>query len=27
MAEIFVIDYLADNDWRKPIVNYLENPV
>ncbi|XP_045791623.1 uncharacterized protein LOC123886340 [Trifolium pratense] len=27
MAEIFVIDNLVDNDWRKPIVNYLENPV
>ncbi|CAJ2651686.1 uncharacterized protein LOC123895391 [Trifolium pratense] len=27
MAEIFVIDDLADDDWRKPIVNYLENPV
>ncbi|PNX68282.1 hypothetical protein L195_g063910, partial [Trifolium pratense] len=22
MAEIFVIDDLADDDWRKPIVNY-----
>ncbi|PNX65902.1 hypothetical protein L195_g062827, partial [Trifolium pratense] len=27
MAEIFVIDNLIDNDWRKPFVNYLENPI
>ncbi|PNX58928.1 hypothetical protein L195_g059432 [Trifolium pratense] len=27
MAEIFAIDDLVDDDWRKPIVNYLENPV
>ncbi|PNX67871.1 hypothetical protein L195_g055862, partial [Trifolium pratense] len=26
MTEIFVIDNLADNDRRQPIVNYLENP-
>ncbi|CAJ2657404.1 unnamed protein product [Trifolium pratense] len=26
MAEIFVIDNLADNDWRQPIVKYIENP-
>ncbi|XP_045810889.1 uncharacterized protein LOC123905327 [Trifolium pratense] len=26
MTEIFVIDNLTDNDWRQPIVNYLENP-
>jgi len=25
--EIFSIDNLSDNDWRKPIVDYLENPV
>jgi hypothetical protein len=24
--EIFVIDNLPNNDWRKPIVEYLENP-
>jgi hypothetical protein len=24
--EIFAIDYLSHNDWRKPIVEYLENP-
>ena len=24
--EIFAIDNLPDNDWRKPIVDYLENP-
>lgn len=23
--EIFVIDNLSNNDWRKPIVKYLEN--
>ncbi|WJX27586.1 hypothetical protein P8452_16393 [Trifolium repens] len=26
VTEIFVIDNLSDTDWRKPIVNYLENP-
>jgi hypothetical protein len=26
LVEIFVIDNLNDDDWRKPIVNYLENP-
>ena len=26
MVEIFVINNLIDDDWRKPIVNYLENP-
>jgi hypothetical protein len=26
VAEIFTIDNLADNDWRKPIVEYMENP-
>jgi ribonuclease HI len=26
VAEIFVIDNLSDDDWRKPIVKYLENP-
>jgi len=25
--EIFAIDNLPDNDWRKPIVDYLENPL
>jgi len=25
-VEIFAINNLTDNDWRKPIVNYLENP-
>ena len=24
--EIFAIDNLSDNDWRKPIVEYLRNP-
>ena len=24
--EIFVIDNLSDDDWRKPIVEYLRNP-
>jgi len=24
--EIFAIDNLTDNDWQKPIANYLENP-
>ncbi|PNX70955.1 hypothetical protein L195_g057911, partial [Trifolium pratense] len=27
MTEVFVIDNLADNDWRQPIVEYLENPI
>ena len=26
LVEIFVINNLTDNDWRKPIVSYLENP-
>ncbi|KAK2395563.1 hypothetical protein QL285_057289 [Trifolium repens] len=26
VIEIFVIDNLSDTDWRKPIVEYLENP-
>ncbi|PNX70927.1 hypothetical protein L195_g057883, partial [Trifolium pratense] len=26
MTEVFVIDNLADNDWRLPIVKYIENP-
>ena len=26
LVEIFVINNLTDDDWRKPIVNYLENP-
>jgi hypothetical protein len=26
LVEILVINNLTDNDWRKPIVNYLENP-
>ena len=26
LVEIFVINNLTDEDWRKPIVNYLENP-
>ena len=26
LVEIFVINNLSDNDWRKPIVSYLENP-
>ena len=26
LVEIFVINNFTDNDWRKPIVNYLENP-
>ena len=26
LVEIFVINNLNDNDWRKPIVSYLENP-
>ena len=25
-AEIFAIDNLSDNDWRKPIVEYLQKP-
>jgi hypothetical protein len=25
--EIFVIDNLSDNDWKKPIVDYLEDPI
>ena len=25
-VKIFAINNLTDNDWRKPIVNYLENP-
>ncbi|CAJ2652868.1 unnamed protein product [Trifolium pratense] len=25
--QIFVIDNLVDGDWRKPIVEYLENPI
>ena len=25
--EILAIDNLTDEDWRKPIVNYLENPI
>lgn len=25
--EILVINNLTDADWRKPIVNYLENPI
>ena len=25
-AEIFAIDNLSDNDWRKPIVEYLQTP-
>jgi hypothetical protein len=24
--EVFAIDNLSNNDWRKPIVEYLENP-
>ena len=24
--EIFTIDNLSNNDWRKPVVDYLENP-
>jgi len=26
LDEIFVINNLNDNDWRRPIVSYLENP-
>ena len=26
LVEIFVINNLTDDDWRKPIANYLENP-
>jgi len=26
LVEIFVINNLTDDDWQKPIVNYLENP-
>jgi hypothetical protein len=26
LVEILVINNLTDDDWRKPIVNYLENP-
>jgi ribonuclease HI len=26
LVEILVVNNLTDNDWRKPIVNYLENP-
>ncbi|KAK2403819.1 hypothetical protein QL285_053221 [Trifolium repens] len=26
VTEIFVIDNLSDDDWRKPIVRYLEDP-
>jgi hypothetical protein len=26
LVEILVVNNLTNNDWRKPIVNYLENP-
>ena len=26
LVEIFVINTLTDDDWRKPIASYLENP-
>jgi hypothetical protein len=26
LVKILVVNNLTDNDWRKPIVNYLENP-
>jgi len=26
LVEIFVINNLTDDDWRKPITSYLENP-
>ena len=26
LVEVFVINNLTNDDWRKPIVNYLENP-
>lgn len=25
--EVFTIDNLSHSDWRKPIIEYLENPV
>jgi hypothetical protein len=26
LIKILVVNNLSDDDWRKPIVNYLENP-